>query len=152
MRLHHEFVDHIPDQLDEGVLYVSMRFGTIVHRCACGCGQEIVTPLGPAEWRLSYDGKSISLAPSIGNWGFPCRSHYWIKNSNVRWARSFSEDEVALVRKKANKRRKGYYQPGGRVVAGKEKQKGEIEDVGDGAWRPFWERLRSLMGMKRSRS
>lgn len=152
MRFRHEFVDHIPDQLDEGVLYVSMRFGTIVHRCACGCGQEVVTPLGPAEWRLSYDGKSISLAPSIGNWGFHCRSHYWIKDSNVRWARGFSDDEVALVRQKAKKQRKGYYQPRGRVVARKEKQNGEIEDLGDGTGRPIWERIRSFMRMGRSGS
>ena len=145
MRFRHEFVDHIPDQLDEGVLYVSMRFGTIVHRCACGCGQEVVTPLGPAEWRLSYDGKSISLAPSIGNWGFRCRSHYWIKDSNVRWARGFSDDEVALVRQKAKKRRKGYYKPRRGVVARKEKQKGEIEDLGDGSRQSIWGRFRSFM-------
>ena len=151
MRLRHEFVDHIPDQLDEGVLYVSMRFGTIVHRCACGCGQEVVTPLGPAEWRLSYDGKSISLAPSIGNWGFQCRSHYWIKNSNVRWARGFSADEVALVRRKAKKRRKSYYQPRGRVVTGKEKQKGQIENRKYRTWWSIAGGFRSLMRMWRSK-
>ena len=90
----HEFVEHIPDELDDGVLYVSIRFGTVVHRCACGCGQEVVTPLGPAEWRLTYDGRSVSLAPSIGNWSFSCQSHYWIEAGRVRWARGFSEDEV----------------------------------------------------------
>ena len=67
MRLRNEFVDHIPEQLDDGVLYVSMRFGTVVHRCACGCGEVVVTPLGPVEWRLTYDGRTISLEPSIGN-------------------------------------------------------------------------------------
>ena len=51
MRLRHKFVDYIPQQLDDGVLYVSIGFGTVVHRCACGCGEEVVTPLGPAEWR-----------------------------------------------------------------------------------------------------
>ena len=45
----HEFVEHIPEHVAEGVLYVSVRFGTVVHRCACGCGEEVVTPLGPAE-------------------------------------------------------------------------------------------------------
>ena len=145
MRLRHEFVDHIPDQLDEGVLYVSMRFSTIVHRCACGCGQEVVTPLGPAEWRLSYDGRSISLTPSIGNWGFRCRSHYWIKDSTVRWARGFSDEEVARVRQKAKKRRRGYYQPGGDVVARKEKRQGVIEDLEDGSRQSIWGRFRSFM-------
>lgn len=114
MRLRHEFVDYIPGQLDDGVLYVSMRFGTVVHRCACGCGEEVVTPLGPAEWRLTYDGRTISLAPSVGNWSFRCRSHYWIDEGRVRWARGFSEDEVALVRQEARERRMGYYQKKGR--------------------------------------
>ena len=101
MRLRHEFVDHIPEQLDDSVLYVSIRFGTVVHRCACGCGEEVVTPLGPAEWRLTYDGRTVSLAPSIGNWSFPCRSHYWIDEGIVRWARDFSEAEIARVRQEA---------------------------------------------------
>lgn len=109
MRLRHEFVDYIPEQLDDSVLYVSVRFGTVVHRCACGCGDEVVTPLGPAEWRLTYDGRTISLAPSIGNWSFRCRSHYWVDEGRVRWARGFSEDEVALVRQEARRRRMGYY-------------------------------------------
>ena len=64
MRLRHEFVDYIPEQLDEGVLYVSIRFGTVVHRCACGCGDEVVTPLGPAEWRLTY-GRQDDLAGTV---------------------------------------------------------------------------------------
>lgn len=110
MRLRHEFVEYIPEQLDDRVLYVSMRFGTVVHRCACGCGEEVVTPLGPAEWKLTYDGRRLSLAPSVGNWSFRCRSHYWIDEGRVRWARGFSEDEVALVREEARERRMGYYQ------------------------------------------
>ena len=147
-RLRHEFVDHIPDQLDNGVLYVSIRFGTIVHRCACGCGQEVVTPLGPAEWRVTYDGRTISLAPSIGNWSFRCRSHYWIENGNVRWARGFSEDEVTLVRQKARRRRVGYYETGRTKVTGKgtgkDEQFGPIEDERRRSRRSIWERLRSL--------
>lgn len=110
MRLRHEFVEYIPEQLDGGVLYASMRFGTVVHRCACGCGEEVVTPLGPAEWKLTYDGRSISLEPSVGNWNFPCRSHYWIDEGCVRWARGFSEDEVALGRQEARERRMNYYE------------------------------------------
>ena len=34
MRLRYEFVDYVPKELDDGVLYVSIRFGTVVHRCA----------------------------------------------------------------------------------------------------------------------
>ena len=136
MRLRNEFVDHIPEQLDDGVLYVSMRFGTVVHRCACGCGEEVVTPLGPVEWRLTYDGRTVSLEPSIGNWSFPCRSHYWIDEGIVRWARGFSEAEVALVRQKAWTKRNSYYQTEGTEVPGRDAQ--------HGLWRSIWEKIRTL--------
>ena len=110
MRLRHEFVDYIPRRLDDSVLYVSIRFGTVVHRCACGCGEQVVTPLGPAEWQLTYDGRTVSLAPSIGNWSFSCRSHYWIDEGRIQWARGFSEAEVVRVREEARRRRADYYQ------------------------------------------
>ena len=140
MRLRHEFVDYIPKQLDDGVLYVSIRFGTLVHRCACGCGEEVVTPLGPAEWKLTYDGRTVSLAPSVGNWSFPCRSHYWIDEGNVRWVRGFSEAEVALVRQEARARRDGYYKTEGseliRKLPGRDAQRG--------LRRSIWEIIRAL--------
>ena len=140
MRLRHEFVDHIPEQLDDGVLYVSIRFGTIVHLCACGCGEEVVTPLGPVEWRLTYDGRTVSLVPSIGNWSFPCKSHYWIDEGVVRWARGFSEAEVALVRQKARTRRDGYYETERAEVIGKVPGR----DAQRGSRRSIWEKIRSL--------
>jgi hypothetical protein len=43
---------------------------------------------------MIFDGESISLDPSIGNWSFPCRSHYWVKRNNVHWARSWSKEEI----------------------------------------------------------
>lgn len=88
--MRHEFVEYVPERLDDGVIYVSVRFATVVHRCACGCGREVVTPLSPSDWRLTFDGETISLYPSIGNWSFPCRSHYWIAENNIRWARGES--------------------------------------------------------------
>ena len=35
-------------------------------RCACGCGTGISLPLGSAEWKLEYDGETVSLRPSVG--------------------------------------------------------------------------------------
>jgi hypothetical protein len=81
-----EFVKYIPQHLDEGVLYLSMEFNTVNHLCACGCGLEVVTPLSPKSWQVTYDGEAISLYPSIGNWQFPCKSHYWIIENEVVWA------------------------------------------------------------------
>ena len=85
--LTHEFVDQIPEVPSRGVLYVSVSFATAVHRCCCGCGNEVVTPLSPTGWSLTFDGKSVSLSPSIGNWSFHCRSHYWISRDQVIWSR-----------------------------------------------------------------
>jgi hypothetical protein len=90
----HQFVHYVPERLDEGVVYVSIEYATAVHRCMCGCGEEIVTPLTPTDWELSFDGESISLDPSIGNWNLPCRSHYWITKNRVRWAGRWSQYEI----------------------------------------------------------
>ncbi len=96
--LDHRFVEYIPDSLDEGVLYISPRFATVLHLCCCGCGNEVVTPLDPADWHLTFDGLSVSLSPSIGNWSFECQSHYWVSRSQVRWARHLSRREIRRVR------------------------------------------------------
>ena len=92
--LAHEFVEFIPDVLREDTLYISVQYATVVHKCCCGCGHEVVTPLSPTDWTLIYDGRSISLDPSIGNWGFECQSHYWIRGSRVRWAPRWSKREI----------------------------------------------------------
>ena len=86
-RLEHAFVDHFPDPLAPGTVYVSIPFASSAHLCGCGCGHEVITPLGPTDWKLTFDGVSVSLSPSVGNWALPCRSHYWIQNNRVRWAR-----------------------------------------------------------------
>lgn len=93
-QLKHCFVKSVPERLETGMIYVSMEYASVVHLCCCGCGSEIVTPLSPKDWKLTFDGESISLQPSIGNWSFPCRSHYWIKSDRVRWAGDMTQDEI----------------------------------------------------------
>lgn len=83
--LKHSFVSSIPEPLENGILYACLQYNVVIHKCACGCGEEIVTPLDPRQWTLEYNGEGISLSPSIGNWNLPCRSHYWIKNSKIIW-------------------------------------------------------------------
>jgi hypothetical protein len=109
-RVAHDFVDEIPDALDESKLYISVRHATILHLCLCGCGNEVVTPLAPTDWRLAFDGETVSLHPSVGNWALPCRSHYWIDRDQVRWAGSFSEHEVEMVRAFDDQRKAEYYE------------------------------------------
>jgi hypothetical protein len=97
--LSHRFVDRMPDELSDGVLYVSLDHGTVLHKCACGCGHEVNTPLGRTDWSLTYDGETVSLWPSVGNWSFPCRSHYVVERGAVRWAGSWTEEEVEAGRR-----------------------------------------------------
>lgn len=97
-----EFVEYIPEHLDEGVLYISERYQTAVHKCCCGCGQEVVTPLSPAEWSVKWNGGRLSLWPSVGNWSYPCHSHYVIRDSRVLEAAPMTERQIQRV--KANDR------------------------------------------------
>jgi hypothetical protein len=94
----HEFVQFIPEELQDGTIYVSIRFATVAHLCACGCKIKVVTPLKPTDWSLTFDGKTITLYPSIGNWSFPCRSHYWIRNNKVKWAGDMSQEKIDKIR------------------------------------------------------
>lgn len=80
------FVDYIPSEIEHGKLYVSMIYSTTVHLCASGCGEKVVLPLHPEQWRLTYDGEGVSMSPSVGNWGLACESHYWIRSNRIEWA------------------------------------------------------------------
>lgn len=99
MKLSHEFVKNVPEVLENGVIYVSMEYSTAIHKCPCGCGNEVVTPLSPADWKLMFDGKAISLYPSIGNWSLECQSHYWITNDEIEWAPKWSREQIARGRR-----------------------------------------------------
>ena len=114
----HEFVHFIPETLEEGTVYVSVPFATTVHRCCCGCGREVVIPLSPTEWELRFDGKTISLDPSIGSWALPCQSHYWIRRDRVIWARRWSRREIEEARADGRQEKRDHFE-GEDGVAGK---------------------------------
>lgn len=116
MRIKHRFVEVIPEELENHTLYVSIKYNTVIHKCPCGCGEEVVTPLSPYDWKLIYDGETISLHPSIGNWNYSCRSHYWIKNSMIQWAGDMPKNEILFnrlqnqtIKKNAFKRKDNYF-------------------------------------------
>ena len=96
--LKHEFVEFIPDKLEDRIVYVSIPYATVAHKCCCGCGTEVVTPLSSTDWKLIFDGETISLDPSIGNWSFDCKSHYWIRRDRVRWAERWSREKIEAAR------------------------------------------------------
>jgi hypothetical protein len=106
MILQHKFVEIIPDELEEGVLYISLQYCTAIHKCACGCGKEAVTPISPKDWRITFDGKTVTLNPSIGNWNFECKSHYLIINSQVRFANNWISVRTKDEPKKKGRKKK----------------------------------------------
>lgn len=89
-----EFVDKIPSNLKDGILYVCISCNVIVHRCACGCGKRTVTPIDKKYgWVMKYDGQAITLRPSIGNFSIACRSHYYITDNNVEWLERYQQKD-----------------------------------------------------------
>lgn len=113
--LTHEFVEYIPDDLKPGTVYVCIQFATVVHKCCCGCGSEVVTPLSPTDWKLIFDGQSISLDPSIGSWSLSCQSHYWIRCNKVVWARRWSRQEIEEGRAYDRQAKEEYFSSNGTV-------------------------------------
>ena len=104
-----EFVEFIPDDLQERTLYISIPYCTAVHKCFCGCGREVVTPLSPTAWQLIFDGKTVSLYPSIGSWSLPCQSHYFITKNRVVWEPKWKDQRIAKGREREASARERYY-------------------------------------------
>jgi hypothetical protein len=97
-RIQHQFVEFVPENLKPGELYVSLEYNTANHLCACGCGFEVVTILGPADSSITYNGRGVSISTSIGNSNFPCKSHYWIKGNRVLWEAAMTPQLTAVSR------------------------------------------------------
>ncbi len=109
-----EFVEFIPERLEDGKLYISTKYCTAVHKCFCGCQEEVVTPLSPVDWELTFDGKTISLYPSIGNWGMKCQSHYWIRKNKVVWSDKWNDTKIRLLRESEKIQKEEYFNRGKR--------------------------------------
>ena len=75
-----------------------MEFATAMHMCMCGCREPVITPLTPTDWRMTYDGETVSLAPSVGNWSMACQSHYWLDGGSVRWLGRWTPEQIAKGR------------------------------------------------------
>lgn len=117
--LEHRFIAQFPDQLLAGVLYVSIEYATAAHCCCCGCGEEVITPFTPTDWKVTFDGETISLYPSIGNWNFACRSHYFIQHGRVIEAATWTETQVADNRSQDKIAKAQYYSALGSIKVSK---------------------------------
>jgi hypothetical protein len=140
--LKHEFVEFLPAQPKQGTIYISIRFGTASHLCVCGCGNKVVTPLRPTDWKLIYDGKTVSLDPSIGNWSFACHSHYWIQNNRVQWATSWSTARIEAARAHDQKRKDRYFRAAEDLpTLGQRPEAAGPPQVEEGFWRRLKKKL-----------
>ena len=71
-----------------GEIYISEQYNTSSHICLCGrkdCGMQVVLPfnktdhVNPNFWDLVKEKNgTISIIGSVGNFQFPCKSHYII--------------------------------------------------------------------------
>jgi hypothetical protein len=105
----HKFVEFIPNDLEDGMIYITMEYRTAVHKCICGCGNKVVTPFSPTDWKLTFDGKTVTLYPSIGNWNFDCKSHYFITNNFIKNVRRWSDNEIETNRNEDARRKKSFF-------------------------------------------
>ena len=92
------FTDEIPETLEDGFLYVSRECRVALHNCACGCGEEVSTPLVPTEYDLTVHEDGASIWPSIGNHDFACMSHYIIDRGEILWAGRMSRAAIEAGR------------------------------------------------------
>ena len=104
-----EKVRCLPRDLTPGILYVSDEYSVAGHLCACGCGNKVITPLGPAEWAFSTQDGLPTLRPSVGNWQLPCRSHYLVIAGCVIWSGQLSDRSILAGRRAEEQHRTAYY-------------------------------------------
>jgi hypothetical protein len=107
--LQHRFVENIPDEVEEGILYISLPYCIAIHKCVCGCGNDVSTPISPTGWELTFDGETVSLYPSIGNWSYQCQSHYFITKSRIRNSLKWTDTEIRKGRKNEAEEMKKYF-------------------------------------------
>ena len=98
-------VTTIPAYPEPGVLYVSVEYATTLHLCACGCGYEAVLGISPHDWTLLWDGETVTLDRSIGNWSFPCQSHYFIRRNRIVQAAKWNDEQIEEGRAREAARR-----------------------------------------------
>lgn len=81
------FVETIPHEIEEGILYISLEYKSAIHLCACGCKGITATPLIKNEWVLTTNNEKVTLRPSIGNFSgeVPYHAHYYITDNKIQW-------------------------------------------------------------------
>lgn len=107
------FVKIIPDHIEAGVLYISMEYRFSRHSCGCGCGEIIDIIFSPTDWKMIFDGSTVSITPSIGNWSYHCKSHYWITKNIIVFASKCTKEQINRNRKTDIQNKKRHYKKRG---------------------------------------
>lgn len=102
-----EFVENVPDELEEGIVYISLPFRLAMHKCCCGCGQEVTTRISPTGWEFTYDGENVSFRPSIGPTTLACKSHYVVSRGKLKWYPPMTDYEIQRVQNRDARLRAG---------------------------------------------
>jgi hypothetical protein len=137
-RLEHRFIEHIPERLEPGVLYVSMEYATSAHSCCCGCGEEVVTPFTPTDWKMTFDGETVSLHPSIGNWMLKCRSHYVVDRGEIIEADPWNDEQVEAERRRDSAAKARFYGQSSKVEGAVQPA---LPEARPSLWRRIWGRV-----------
>lgn len=88
--MHYKIVDEIPDPLEPNMLFIWLHEGQhrgVAYKCTCGCSREVWLPLNIDQhpsWNLEINNGLVTISPSILELS-GCKSHYFIRNSEVRW-------------------------------------------------------------------
>lgn len=146
LSLEHRFVRNVPRELEAGILYISMDYATAVHSCCCGCGERVVTPFTPTDWRMTFDGESISLHPSVGNWNQNCQSHYIVQRGRVLEAGLWSQATIEAERLRDKMAKAAHYGSETKVLPDATHFSSDRNPSATPT-RRIWSRLRSWLGL-----
>ena len=59
--------------------------------------------------QVTFDGESVTLNPSVGNWNQDCRSHYVIERNRVIECGQWSDAHVEAERRRDKRAKAAYY-------------------------------------------
>jgi len=86
IRMETVYVDRLPmkSEMEAEKVYMAENKTQATHLCPCGCGTEILTPLGRGGYRaLENSDESLTISPQIEH--SPCSNNYKLYKGYVIW-------------------------------------------------------------------
>jgi hypothetical protein len=84
------------------------------------------------------EGNTVTLYPSIGNWSFTCRSHYWIRRNKVIWAGHMSQKQIERGRAMNRAAKQEYFKAANREVSNSPSYEGFPQSRAPGLFCRLW--------------